>query len=255
MKASGLLPILCSVVLSLSSCAHTSVAMLDNSKYSPTSNVEVLLQKPSRPYKQIALLEARGAVGVPITDLIASMQEQAKAIGADAVIPTADASENVAPGLIYNPWIGGYQTIGGGRVPILRGLAIKYTEETDSGTPIAAATLAPGTWSGTITSKSTGEIIKAKAFIKPDGQAAYVGSNGVQLVATLTVSGNSVSGTGTMYMPTDSQGNPLGVFPNGQGEVSVSISGQVTNSRSFSGIYSGGGDNGLFDLTWDSASF
>jgi hypothetical protein len=63
-----------------------------------------------------------------ITDLLESMKQKAEAIGADAVIPTKNASTQTQPGLMYNPWLGGYQTIGGGTIPIIRGVAIKYTD-------------------------------------------------------------------------------------------------------------------------------
>jgi hypothetical protein len=56
------------------------------------------------------------------------MRKKAAAIGADAVIPTQDASERQQQSLLYNPWLGGYQTLGGGTVPIIRGIAIKYSD-------------------------------------------------------------------------------------------------------------------------------
>lgn len=55
------------------------------------------------------------------------MRQKAKSIGADAIIPFEDASEYELPGVIYNPWLGDYQILSGGKVPILRGYAIKYT--------------------------------------------------------------------------------------------------------------------------------
>jgi hypothetical protein len=96
--------------------------------YPPTNNVQILTQAPTRALKQIAMLEARGPVNTPITDLLESMKQKAEAIGADAVIPTKNASTQTQPGLMYNPWLGGYQTIGGGTIPIIRGVAIKYTD-------------------------------------------------------------------------------------------------------------------------------
>jgi hypothetical protein len=96
--------------------------------YPPTQNVQILTQVPTRPFKQIAMLEARGPVNTPITDLLESMKQKAAAIGADAVIPTQDASTRQQQGLMYNPWLGGYQTIGGGTLPVIRGVAIKYTD-------------------------------------------------------------------------------------------------------------------------------
>ena len=115
--------------LILAGCATTSAVMLESGvTYPPTKNVEILTQAPTRPFKQIAMLEARGPVNTPITDLLESMKQKAAAIGADAVIPTENASTQTQPGLMYNPWLGGYQTIGGGTIPIIRGVAIKYTD-------------------------------------------------------------------------------------------------------------------------------
>lgn len=115
--------------LVLSGCATTSAVMLESSvQYLPTQNVQILTEAPTRPFKQIAMLEARGPVNTPITYLLESMKQKAAAIGADAVIPTQDASTHQQQGLIYNPWLGGYQTIGGGTLPVIRGVAIKYTD-------------------------------------------------------------------------------------------------------------------------------
>lgn len=117
------------LALAITGCATTSAVMLEGgATYPPTSNVQILTQPPTRAFKQIAMLEARGPVNTPITDLLESMKQKAAAIGADAVIPTENASTQTQPGLMYNPWLGGYQTIGGGTIPIIRGVAIKYTD-------------------------------------------------------------------------------------------------------------------------------
>ena len=115
--------------LVLSGCATTSAVMLESGvTYPPTQNVQIITQVPTRPFKQIAMLEARGPVNTPVTDLLESMRQKAAAIGADAVIPTQDASTHQQQGLMYNPWLGGYQTIGGGTIPVIRGVAIKFTD-------------------------------------------------------------------------------------------------------------------------------
>ena len=117
------------VALVLSGCATTSAVMLESGvSYPPTQNVQILPQVSTRPFKQIAMLEARGPVNTPITDLLESMKQKAAAIGADAVIPTQDGSTRQQQGLMYNPWLGGYQTIGGGTLPVIRGVGIKYTD-------------------------------------------------------------------------------------------------------------------------------
>jgi len=117
------------VALILSGCASTSAVMLEGgATYPPTQNVQILMQQPSRSFKQIAVLEARGPVNTPLTDLLENMRLKASSIGADAVIPTQDASTRQQQGLMYNPWLGGYQTIGGGTLPVIRGVAIIYTD-------------------------------------------------------------------------------------------------------------------------------
>lgn len=111
----------------LAGCAQTSAVVLDPSKsYPPTSNVEILVGPPTRSYVPIAMLEAIAPVGTPLPQLLESMRQKAMAVGADAVIPTENASREVPQGVMFNPWLGGYQTIGGGQVPIIRGIAIKY---------------------------------------------------------------------------------------------------------------------------------
>lgn len=116
-------------LLALSGCATTSAVMLESGvTYPSTQNVQIITEPPNRPFKQIAMLEARGPMNTPLTALLESMRQKAAAIGADAVIPTQDASTHQQQGLMYNPWLGGYQTIGGGTIPIIRGVAIKFTE-------------------------------------------------------------------------------------------------------------------------------
>ena len=112
----------------ISGCvASTSAVMLDPSmKYLPTNNVQILSAQPERPYKTIAILETIGNQNVLIPDLLENMRQKAQEIGADAIIPIGEASQEQPQGLMYNPWLGGYQTVGGGFIPKVRGLAIKY---------------------------------------------------------------------------------------------------------------------------------
>ena len=80
----------------LSGCAQTSAVVLDPSKsYPPTTNVEILVSPPTRPYVTIAMLEATAPVGTPLPQLIESMRQKAMVVGADAVIPTENASREV----------------------------------------------------------------------------------------------------------------------------------------------------------------
>jgi len=111
----------------ISGCATTSVLILDESKhYSPSQYVAILNEQPTEPHIVIAQLETRGAIGTSLPQILESMREEAKSIGADAIIPIEDASEYQQQGVMYNPWLGGYQTLPGGKIPVIRGHAIKY---------------------------------------------------------------------------------------------------------------------------------
>jgi hypothetical protein len=103
--------------------------MLDDSgRYTETTDVQILTSLPYRPYKEIAILETIGDAVLPTTKLLENMREEARAIGADAVIPTQDASRHNPQGVIYNPFLGGYQTSGRGTFPVVIGVAIKFIE-------------------------------------------------------------------------------------------------------------------------------
>jgi hypothetical protein len=127
MRTTYLLALL--LMLIIAGCTSTSAVMLEGGvNYPPTKNVQILTQPPTRPFKQIAILETSGDVGTPMTDLLKNMRQKAANIGADAVIPTKNVSRQTKTGVIYNPWLGGYQTIGGGTFPAIQGIAIKYTD-------------------------------------------------------------------------------------------------------------------------------
>jgi len=123
------LMLFCSVLLfiGLNSCAHTSFVIMDESaNYPPTQYVKLLEEEPDEDYIIIAKLETRGMVGSQIPDLLTNMRQKAKSLGADAIIPVQISKEYTNQGIIYNKWLGGYQTIGGGQVPIVTGYAIKF---------------------------------------------------------------------------------------------------------------------------------
>lgn len=120
----------CLVVIVVAGCATTTMVMVDETlKFPPTSNVEILQSPPDRPYKVIAILETRGTGDHTLPDLIESMREKAKEIGADAIL-FQDVSEKTSGGffMMFNPALGGYQAFGSGgsKRPIIRGMAIKY---------------------------------------------------------------------------------------------------------------------------------
>lgn len=114
----------------IAGCAHTSAVMLDSQKaYPPTKNVQIITAPINRNFIEIAILESRGPVNMPTTELLADMREKAAEIGADGIIPTQESTIKQEGGIIYNPWLGGYQSTGGGSLPVLKGLAIKFVDE------------------------------------------------------------------------------------------------------------------------------
>ena len=142
---------LCAALV-LSACAgvSTHVVQLDPSRtYAPTQNVEVLLEKPKRPYVDIALLESRGEVGVTEAELLNHAREKARTIGADAIVRVESDRVYHPPVAVYEPWPdpfywhwyrhraiplhphpwGTYRVIGGGYTHTVKTLAIKYKEK------------------------------------------------------------------------------------------------------------------------------
>ena len=110
-------------------CAQTSVLLMDESKkYAPSDDVKILEQAPSVQYMTIAILETRGSVGYNIVDLLSQARDEARKIGADAIIPFEERQEYQQQQLFYNPWLSGYQTIGGGNIPIVKCYAIIFTK-------------------------------------------------------------------------------------------------------------------------------
>lgn len=124
MKQKNLILLLLSCSLAMG-CAQTSVVMLDDSlKLASSENVRILEQPPEEPFEIIARLETRGTVNQSIPPLLNQMRDEAKKIGADAIIPVEERQERQQQQLMYNPWLGGYQTIGGNNVPIVTSYAI-----------------------------------------------------------------------------------------------------------------------------------
>jgi len=117
------------LTLLLNACVSSQVAMLDSSKsYPPTSHVEILLEKPTKQYKQIAIIEARGAEGHTDTQLLNSLVDKAKSIGADAIIPISKETKTTPGGFLLLPGTSGYTAVGTGpsTLPLLKAIAIKY---------------------------------------------------------------------------------------------------------------------------------
>ncbi|MBT3038809.1 MAG: hypothetical protein KME37_07675 [Candidatus Thiodiazotropha sp. (ex Codakia orbicularis)] len=109
--------------------SQSSIVKLDNSaEYAASDKTIILLEPPTRDFKKIAIIETRGVGNAGLPEMLDGMKQEAQKVGADAVLPVQDTSETVPPSVIYNPWLGGYQTIGGGRISRIRGIAIKYTD-------------------------------------------------------------------------------------------------------------------------------
>ena len=138
------------VTLLLAACVtvSTHVVQLDPARtYPPTQNVEVLLEKPQRPFVEIALLESRGAVGTTEAELLNDARDKAKSVGADAIVRVEAQSVYHPPVAVYDPWYdpfywhghryrmlppfphawGAYRVVEGGYSVNLKALAIKYT--------------------------------------------------------------------------------------------------------------------------------
>ena len=136
---------LAGVVLFLGACAvNTRVIELNPAhRFPPTQSVEILLQKPDRPYVEIALLEASGTSEI---ELLEDAREKAKALGADAIVRDEIHRVYHPPVAVHDPWYdpfyygyrrirpypfygspwGPYRVVGGGYSYVLKALAIKY---------------------------------------------------------------------------------------------------------------------------------
>lgn len=154
---------LCSIlcVAALMACAGCStvstqiVELNPTQKYPPTQSVEVLLQKPTRPHTEIALIESRGESEA---ELLNDAREKAKALGADAIVKLETERIYHEPVPVYDPWFdpfywphyrwpyyrwpygplgypwapGPYRYVGGGFSYVLKTSAIRYN---DAGAP------------------------------------------------------------------------------------------------------------------------
>lgn len=141
------------LALTAACAVNTRVVQLNPAQvYPPTQSVEVLLQKPARPYVEIALLESEGTSEA---DLLNDAREKAKALGADAIVrqdlqpvyhePTAVYDPFYDPfyyghyrwrpypfygspwGPAWGPYPYPYRVVGGGYTYVLKALAIKFT--------------------------------------------------------------------------------------------------------------------------------
>lgn len=115
------------LISTLAACAQTSVARFDGGAvYSPTSRVDILAEPPNRQYETLAILETKGAPNMSLPDLINDMQQEAMSIGADAIVFLGRSDQQTPQQLMFNPLLGGYQTLGGNQITTITAIAIKY---------------------------------------------------------------------------------------------------------------------------------
>ena len=113
-------------LLMLSSCVRTDHLLLIDEPFPETpkgQKIEILKEQPSRPFIEIAVVEAKAPNRTTKwNDLRASLREEARRVGADAIINLDMGSEQ--RGGVQGS--GGVMSGGFHSVPILRGTAIKY---------------------------------------------------------------------------------------------------------------------------------
>lgn len=91
--------------------------------YQPQAFIKVLRAPPPEPYVPIARLVVTGAAGLDRAQALASMEQKARALGADALILTEETSPP-PPKLTFNPSGGSYSLAPPQTGSGFRGLAI-----------------------------------------------------------------------------------------------------------------------------------
>lgn len=99
------------ITLLTAGCATVSTEIVPLSpglKFAPTQNVDILFERPQRPYREIALLESRGMVGDSEVQLWQDARAKAQALGADALLRVDVYKTVVPPMAIYDPFLTPY---------------------------------------------------------------------------------------------------------------------------------------------------
>lgn len=104
-----------------------------------------------------------------------------------------------------------------------------------------------GPWRGTLQSNSGGSVT-ATALLLASGEMRYVASNGIQAVGTVSASGSSATGSGTLYAPTGY------AFPGNLSSTTFSLAGSGTGGTSLSGTYTSPVDSGTFAFAYDAGA-
>jgi hypothetical protein len=114
--------ILTIILLLFSGCIQGYTTLLEPSiSYPPSANLEILTEKPTRPYRPIAVVRAVGQPSSDEGELLAVLRKKAKSVGADAILVLSkeedDSAEICAGGIVAG---------GAEKIPVLKALAIKY---------------------------------------------------------------------------------------------------------------------------------
>ncbi|VVM07016.1 hypothetical protein MAMC_01399 [Methylacidimicrobium cyclopophantes] len=122
-------------LISLAGCVHqetVQVRHLTSARYLPSRYVQVYRKAPEGPYEKIAVLEATGQPDTPRSQLLGSIVEKARELGAEAVI-VEDKSQPIGNPLVMNPTGGMYSVNPGMQmIPRFRATAIRFATEPSS---------------------------------------------------------------------------------------------------------------------------
>ena len=127
---------LAGICVSLSGCATASnvqVEFTTQQRFAPTSAVSTLPSLPHRPYLVIATLRVDGVPGDSSAQLLAMLQAQAAAIGADAIV-VSNRSTSSMPMPGYSASGGTFIQPSAKPVPAFSAIAIRYVASS-SGAP------------------------------------------------------------------------------------------------------------------------
>lgn len=106
---------------------------------------------------------------------------------------------------------------------------------------------AAGVYDGTVSSSGVDHLV-SDVLITSAGEMRYVMDNGVHVIATLTVSGSTVNGTGTAYAPT-LNGQPTNFrFADGSTAINLTINGTL-GTDTLTGTYTYGNFTDTFSFT------
>lgn len=95
-------------LLFMVSCNSSKVMVYDDSaNFEPTESVEILITPPETPFTVITRLDISGTLSVKsgVPELLEKLRDRAKALGADAIIPTIEGLESFKAETTYNPWV------------------------------------------------------------------------------------------------------------------------------------------------------